>query len=229
LACEPVDLLDPMDGVDPGGAEDPPDAPPPEPQEAVCAPEFIWRRPGGGGLMGGHDSDWRIVPREPDGWDAGGTREWINLADECGRVVDSTVWSDCADFDGCSSRASTTATYDAAGRLVTEGTSVSAFVSGNAGAIRISHRYDERGARISTWATDSHDRPQVAAIEARQFQNDPAGRVVVEEVRRFQDDWDQVGVAVRRSTFQYDDATGEVTESVDEGADGSVDRVVVFR
>jgi len=224
VACEPVGPVDPMDVVAPGGADDPPEA-----QEVACAPEFTWRRPGGGGLMGGHDADWRIVPGGPDGWNDEGTTEWVIRDDECGRVVASTVWYGCGNFDGCEGWTATEATYDAAGRLVSEATGEQTFVLAlNDGWIQLSHQYDARGARVATFATDTHDQPQVAYSEVRRFQNDATGRVIAEEVRRLQDNWDQVGVVIRRSTFVYDEVTGEVTEHVDEGADGRVDHVLVW-
>jgi hypothetical protein len=230
LACEPFGMLDPMDVVEAGGVEVPPEPPPepPEPPVVACAPETPWRRPGGGGVMGGHDSDWLIVPDGPAGWDADGSTGRQDRTDECGRIVESTVWYGCVDGDGCSGSVSAAATYDAAGRLVSETTSDFAFASENGGAIRLSHRYDERGARISTWATDTHDRPAVAAAQLRSFQNDATGRVVAEEVRRLQNEWDEVGVAIRQSTIAYDDVTGEITERVDDGADGSIDRVLAW-
>lgn len=243
-ACEPYDILAPGEIVDPGSGgmpavdpppdappsdAPPPDAPPPDvPPPIRCVPERPWRRPGGGGGTAGHDADWRLSPLDPEGWDEEGTEDRHTRYDACRRVTSTTRWYGCIDGDFCEGTVSSGAAYDAQGNLVTEIESWSTFVRMDHASITIDHRYDEGGARVSTWAVDTNDRPAEAYIVGRRFQNDAEGRVLTEEVRHFAEEWDQIGQLVRRSTFAYDDARGEITESVDEGADGSVDAILTW-
>jgi hypothetical protein len=235
LACDPV-LPMPLD---PGGVGEPPpdDEPPAEevppaepdvpPMEPACVPATPWRRPGGGGRMGGHDADWRPAAVLPEGWNDDGTRSAANTYDDCGRVVETEVWGGCWQYDGCEFRATEEATYDVGGNLLTEVDVWSVPGPGRgSGGTSISHRYDDRGARISTWSVDLDDEPDEPTLAFR-FQNDARGRVVREDVIRPSEGFGDPDVALRISTFVYDDALGTITESVDLGADGVVDEVLV--
>jgi hypothetical protein len=231
VACEPFGVLDPAALDDPGQGEmpeadpAPPAAEPPPP----CGPVRPWRRPGGGGGPAGHDADWQLTPRLPEGWNRDGSVDNINRTDACGRTVRVEVWEGCIDMDNCTSHGTWSAEYDASGNLIAENRGWETFIRMNRGGITIDHGYDERGARIWTQALDMNEEPAEAVLQWRHFQNDAQGRVVREEVTNYPDYFEENGELVRISTFVYtNDTTGAVTESVDEGADGVVDAVIQY-
>jgi YD repeat-containing protein len=168
VACEPYGVMDPA-GLDDPGQGDMPEAEPaparPEPLPPPCGPLRPWRRPGGGGGPAGHDADWQLAPRLPEGWNQDASVENVDRADACGRTVRVEAWEGCINADNCTDHRTWSVEYDGQGNLVSETRAWETFIVMDHGSIAIDHGYDERGARIWTQTLDMNERPAEAVLQ----------------------------------------------------------------